>query len=193
VGEHRCGIAQARKAEERRDGLAGGKRHGGEAALDLIGRALQRHGAQVQRMRPGVRAHGMAAAHHFLDHVGIGLRHLPHIEERRLGAELVERVEDGLGVFRHWAVVEGQHDLLWTEEARLLLVLGEAAEQGTGLRVDLDDARHAQGRLRIGAGLFGRRRDARKGGGSDQRQSGQAQTDQIAPRSFGIGELRTTQ
>ena len=49
-------------------------------------------------MRPGVRADGVAARHDLLDHVGIGHRHLADVEEGRLGAELVERVEDRLGV-----------------------------------------------------------------------------------------------
>ena len=40
--EQRAGIAEARKAEERRDRLAGGERHGGKAALDLVGGAFQR-------------------------------------------------------------------------------------------------------------------------------------------------------
>ena len=127
----------------------------------------------------------MSAAHDFLDHVGIGLRHLSDVEERCLGAELVERVENGLGVLRHRAVVEGQHDLLGTEKAILLLVFGEGAVQWAGLGVDLDDARYAERALRIGARLLGPyRREVRSTGG-DQRNGSEEAADHNSPRLAG--------
>ncbi|MDH4982802.1 hypothetical protein [Hyphomicrobium sp. D-2] len=136
----------------------------------------------------GVRAHGVAAVHHLFDHAGIGLRHPADIEECRLGAELVERVEDAVGELGQRAVVKCQHDFLRTQEARLLLVLGEATEQRAGGWVDFDDAFNAERAFRGGAGLFGFRPDGAEGGGCDADGDGQGKS---ADHRLFLGWFRT--
>jgi len=69
-------------------------------------------------------------------------RHFAEAEEDRLGALLVERIENGLGGPDLRTVVEGQHHLLVLQEVVSLVVL--EAEAGTARRVDLDDAADAE-------------------------------------------------
>ena len=107
-------------------------------------------------------ADGVAAAKHFPDHAGISDGHAADLEERALGAVAVERVEDRLGDPRHGAVVEGQHDLLRLQEARLLGPARDVAVDRAGGSVDLDDALDAEAAGTVSTcrgGLCGRRTD----------------------------------
>ena len=70
-------------------------------------------------------------------------RHAADGEESRLGAEAVERIEDGFGRRREGPVVEGEYNLAGGEETRPLVLKLKAKARTSG-RIDDLDPRNAQ-------------------------------------------------
>ena len=92
----------------------------------------------------------MPVARHLAHHLGIGDGHAADHEERRLGAVLVERLQDGARIGTQRPVIEGQHDLAVFE--KVVAAAGDAAEQRAAGGVDLDHARQAEDVVMRGAG-----------------------------------------
>ncbi len=110
----RCKIGEA---EEGRRALFGRDEGGGDACLaapDLGDRALEAHRREVA-MVLRMAADRVAAPGHFADEMRIALSHLADHQERRLDPMRVERVEDGRGLARNRAVVEGEDHLVAQE------------------------------------------------------------------------------
>src|SRR3569623_355553 len=143
------------KADEGGGRFAKRPYHGAAAFLDL-GLALlvrQLLGGEIG-VRPGVRADGVAVRCNRFQDFRMPGRVLADREEDRLGALVVQRLDDGGRVDGPRTVVEGQYDFLFAQEVELLEML--EAEAGPAGGVDGDDARDAE-RVRISAGRFCRR------------------------------------
>ena len=88
-------------------------------------------------------ANCVAARQFFPHHQRVGQRHFADRKERRLGAKLVERIEDRFRHPRHRTVVKRQNDLIWVQERGLVGLFGKAAEDRPSTGVDLDRAGYA--------------------------------------------------
>ena len=168
--------AEAGNAEERRGfrAIAKGCRHRGDAVVDFLLRAFERHPLHVRRMILGVGGNRVAGiahpAHAF--RIGPGLR--SDQEEGRLHALRGENIQHLIAVLRDRAVVEGQHHLMILQRQRLGVLHG--ADDGIFAWIDHDRARRAE---RVGmAGTIGGRRILRDNRCQDRCQDAKAQRGQ---------------
>ncbi len=113
------GAIEAGDAEERRQifGVAERGADVGNAAVDLLPHALDRHLAEMQRMVFAMRADRVAFFVFAAHDGGIGARHFADQEIGHLHAFGGEDVEDLVGIGRQRSVVEGDHDLFVVQAA----------------------------------------------------------------------------
>src|SRR5206468_11192207 len=122
---------------------------GAKTLLDLFADLRLRHLLAVEmRVRPGMRADGVAGIVNLAEDFRVIGRVLADGEEDRLGALVRKRLQHG-GRGRPRTVVEGEHDFLVGEEIELLVL--QEAEAGAACGVDYDSAADAK-RVGIGAG-----------------------------------------
>src|SRR6516165_2179146 len=93
----------------------------------------------------------MAADRHsgggeFFGQIGSPSRVFADLEESRLGAVVLQRLEHHRRVSRPWAIVEGQSDFLIAHEIILFEMLG--SKRGATRRIDFNDSREPE-RVRI--------------------------------------------
>jgi hypothetical protein len=92
---------------------------------------------------PGVRADGVPGCGHLLEDAGLVGGMQADREEDRLGAVRGERGEHRRGVLRPRSVVEGEHDLAFTQEVMAFEML--EPEAGAAGGVDFNHTRNPQG------------------------------------------------
>ena len=125
----------------------------GDAVIDLLLGALDRHPVHAQRMILAVGADGMAGVAELADAFRKGLGHAADVEEGRLDALRGENFQNLIAVARQRAVVERQHHFVILQRQRFGILHGADARVLAGI-----DHQRSRGAERVGmAGAIGGR------------------------------------